>query len=330
MKILVTGGLGYIGVNTCYQLLKEDHELIIVDNLSNSSIDNLNLLKGRIHFYPIDIRDSIELKKVFEIHKIDLVIHFASLKSVPESIKNPIIYYDNNISGTIQLLNVMKEYKCKRIIFSGSACVYTTTSTSESDKIDVDNIPHAYGKTKYIIEQILENVCTLEKIECIVLRYFNPIGTLIPTVSLSKNISNIMDVILDSILNKKKFRLFGNDYDTRDGSCIRDFIHIYDLVTGHICAMNHFGQCNPFEIINLGCGNGISIFELIETFQRVNQIKLDYDIDSRRKGDLPISLANIEKANKCLNWYPIKTLEEMCIDSYSIIKENVIKNQQEL
>jgi UDP-glucose 4-epimerase len=320
MKILVTGGLGYIGLNTCYELLKRDYEVVIIDNLSNSSIDNLNLLKGSITFYPIDIRDSKELKNVFQNHKIDIVIHFASLKSVPESMKQSLLYYDNNICGTIQLLKVMKEYKCYKIIFSSSACVYSKTKTSEDEEIHMDKITNPYGHTKAMMEQILKYD---KDFECIILRYFNPIGTLVPNISISKNVSNLMDVILDSIANQKKFYIFGNDYETKDGTCIRDFIHIYDLVMGHIQALEYFGKNElKYSIFNLGCGNGVSVKELVETFEKVNKVKLNYEIYSRREGDIPISLASIGKALKLLGWKPIKTLEEMCIDSYSIIKND--------
>jgi len=326
MKILITGGLGYIGINTSYELLKRDHDIILIDNLSNSSMDNLKLLKGSITFYPIDIRDANKLRKIFELHSIDVVIHFASLKSVPESMKKSLLYYDNNISGTIQLLKIMKEFGCKRIIFSSSACVYSTTNTSEDQQISLETITHPYGRTKYMIEEILEHMSMYEDFECIILRYFNPIGTLIPNLSPSKNISNLMDVILDSILHQKKFYIFGNDYDTRDGTCIRDFIHMYDLVMGHIKALDYFSSIGlgkerqKYSIFNLGCGNGISVKELVDTFEKVNHVKLDYEITSRRDGDIPISLASIEKAWDVLRWKPIKTLEEMCIDSYSIIK----------
>lgn len=319
MKILITGALGYIGIHVCYELMREEiHELILIDNLSNSSIENFQILNRVKYFYNTDIKDENKLREIFKLHSIEVVIHFASLKSAPESITESLKYYENNVSGTITLLKIMNEFGCKKIIFSSSACVYPSVDHlhTEDEKIQISEISNPYGKTKYIIEEILKDASISYDIECVILRYFNPVGVLIHDLKLPKSISNLMDVILDSIKNKKKFYIFGKDYDTRDGTCIRDFIHIYDLTMGHIKAIEYFEypKKNTFEVFNLGCGNGITVLELIQTFENVNNITLTYEFGNRRLKDTPISLANIKKANQLLNWYPIKTIEDMCRD----------------
>jgi UDP-glucose 4-epimerase len=334
MQILVTGGLGYIGLHFVNQILKSYNQnitkLILIDNLSNSSIENLKCLNpdkiddnqksDLVVFYNIDIRNEEELRKIFEIHPIDLVIHFASLKSVPESNSKSLLYYDNNVSGAITLLKVMNFYKCNKIIFSSSACVYKESNEphNEDEKTESSN---PYGRTKSMIEEILRDANLSFGLECVILRYFNPVGMMIENMSFSKTISNLMDVILDSIVYSKQFSVFGNDYDTKDGTCVRDFIHIYDLVMGHIKALEYIFRSNKnsFDIFNLGCGKGISILELILSFEKTNHISLNYFFGKRRVNDVQISLSNINKANKILNWHPTKTIEDMCKDSYKYI-----------
>lgn len=319
MRILVTGGLGYIGLNTCLQLLQNNYDIVIVDNLSNSTLENLKLLPQSVPFYPIDIREPIKIREIFKSYKIDLVIHFASLKSVPESIKNSLIYYDNNIVGTIQLLKVMREFDCDRIIFSSSACVYGNNPIpyDENQTISMNSITSPYGKTKYIIEEILRDASLSYGLQCVVLRYFNPVGTLIPNISISKSISNLMDVILNSVKSNNQFFIYGRDYETKDGTCIRDFIHIYDLVMGHIKSIDYLYRKdkNHFEIFNLGSGNGITVLNMIQTFEKVNHLELNYEFTKRREGDVSISISNIDKAKNILNWCSVKMIDDMCKDS---------------
>jgi UDP-glucose 4-epimerase len=338
MAILITGALGYIAIHLCQELLNQGFEIIMLDNLSNNPIENLKCLNSHSPiFYPIDIRDEIKLRKVFESHSIDIVFHFAALKSVPESITQSLSYYDNNVSGTITLLSVMKDFECKKIIFSSSACVYKNSSEmhNEDEKIFVSEICNPYGKTKYMIEEIIKDSVISYGMQCIVLRYFNPVGIQISNFKLPKYINNLMDVILDSIISNKTFTIFGRDYETRDGTCIRDFIHIFDLVSGHICAMKYLEQnskqseeinksCKCFEIFNLGNGIGVTVLELVETFQKVNQIQLNYEFGERRLNDVFICLADSKKAKNKIGWKPLKTLEDMCRDSFSIIHK---KNQ---
>ena len=321
MRILITGALGYIALHLCQELLNQGKEIVMIDNLSNNPIDNLKCLNGISPiFYPIDIRDENKLQKIFESHSIDIVFHFAALKSAPESILHSLTYYDNNVSGTITLLKVMKEFGCKKIIFSSSACVYKNSPEmhKEEEKILISEISNPYGKTKYMIEEILKDVCISYNMECMILRYFNPVGIKIKNFQLPIYIANLMDVILDSILSKKKFTIFGKDYETRDGTCIRDFIHISDLISGHIYAMKYFERKDreKIEIFNLGSGTGVTVLELVETFQRVNNISLNYDFGERRLNDVHISLAYIQKSKEILGWTPKKSIDDMCRDSF--------------
>jgi UDP-glucose 4-epimerase len=312
MEILITGGLGYIGSVCCLKLIGK-YRIIIVDNLSNSNTENLEYLKildRNLEFYNIDIRDNLELTKIFESHNIQLVIHLASLKSVSESMINPLKYYNNNINGTINLLEIMEKYGCKKIIFSSSACVYESSDIShkENEKIDINKIPNSYGKTKYMIEQIIQDTCNLNGFQSIILRYFNPIGYFSNLKNTStQNKSNLFEVIIGSIQSDTCFSIFGNDYLTKDGFCIRDFIHIEDLVDGHmecIQILKNIEEGNFFEIINLGTGTGCSVKEFIDEFEKKYNLKLKYNIAPRRSGDVSISLANIDKAKKLLNWKP--------------------------
>jgi UDP-glucose 4-epimerase len=328
MRILITGALGYIALHLCQELLNQGKEIVMIDNLSNNPIDNLKCLNGTPPiFYPIDIRDENKLRKIFESHSIDIVFHFAALKSAPESILHSLTYYDNNVSGTITLLKVMKEFGCKKIIFSSSACVYKNSPEmhKEEEKILIPEISNPYGKTKYMIEEILKDVCISFNMECVILRYFNPVGIKIKNFQLPKYIANLMDVILDSIPSKKKFTIFGKDYETRDGTCIRDFIHISDLISGHIYAMEYLERKDreKIEIFNLGSGTGVTVLELVETFQRVNNISLNYEFGERRLKDVHISLADIQKSKSLLGWTPKKSIDDMCIDSFSFIENKV-------
>ena len=340
--ILVTGGLGFIGSHTVIELLMNNYNVIIIDNLINSSVDifkkiikitNLND-KSRLQYYHIDICNELHLENLFIKHRIDSVIHFASLKAVGESIKKPLNYYYNNISGTIALLQVMKKYDCKKIIFSSSATVYGNNiyPVNEESKIG-DGITNPYGKTKYMLENILEDLYQSDNSwSIVILRYFNPIGAH-PSGIIGENPNDIPNNLFPYLLKVSVGKLdqlciFGNDYNTIDGTCIRDFIHVVDLAKGHILSLQKLNtDPNNIYVYNLGTGKGTSVLELINTFENVNNISLKYKFVQRREGDLSTVYANTEKAYKELGWKCQYTTEDMCRDGYNFIKNyNNIKN----
>jgi UDP-glucose 4-epimerase len=268
-----------------------------------------------VSFYPYDITNKSQLIEIFTENKIDLVIHFAGLKSVKESFLKKEEYYRVNVFGTFQLLETMVKYGCRNIIFSSTACVYFDEYT-EDKIIDLNKIHNPYGKSKYICEELIRNYS--DKIKGVILRYFNPVGTIKGFYRKPKQVENLMDVILESIETQQNFYVFGDDYQTKDGSCVRDFIHVEDLAESHIRAMDWIlnEQISQFEIFNIGTGKGISVFQLINTFEKVNGIKLDYEIKDRRNGDNPSYFANCDKTKQILNWETKKTLEDMCKSYY--------------
>jgi UDP-glucose 4-epimerase len=333
--ILVSGGLGFIGSHTVIELLMNNYNVIIIDNLINSSIDILQKIikitnlddKSRLQYYNIDICNDFQLENLFIKYKIDSVIHFASLKAVGESIKKPLEYYYNNISGTIALLQVMKNYDCKKIIFSSSATVYGNNiyPVNEEAKIG-DGITNPYGKTKYMLENILEDLYQSDNSwSIVILRFFNPIGAH-PSGIIGENPNDIPNNLFPYLLKVSVGKLdqlciFGNDYNTIDGTCIRDFIHVVDLAKGHILSLQKLNtDPNNIYVYNLGTGKGTSVLELINTFESVNHISLKYKFIQRREGDLSIVYANTEKAYKELGWKCQYTIEDMCRDGYNFIK----------
>jgi UDP-glucose 4-epimerase len=318
MKVLITGALGYIGSITSYLLLKnrKDIDLVLIDNLSNCDLSILEKFQGfSFKFYPYDITNKSQMEEIFSENKIDLVIHFAGLKSVKESFLKKEEYHRVNVFGTFQLLETMVKFGCRNIIFSSTACVYSD-EYKEDKMIDLNKIHNPYGKTKYICEELIRNYS--DKIKGVILRYFNPVGTIKGFYRKPKQVENLMDVILQSIETQEKFYVFGNDYQTKDGSCVRDFIHVEDLAESHIRAMDWIvnEQISQFEIFNIGTGKGISVFELIYTFENVNGIKLNYKIKERRKGDNESYFANCDKTKQNLGWETRKTLEDMCKSYY--------------
>ncbi len=307
--ILVTGGLGFIGSHTVVELLLNNYNIIIIDNLINSSIDVIKKIKDITNknflFFNIDIRDTLRLENLFVGYKINLVIHFASLKSVNESIKNPLQYYDCNVNGTINLLNIMKIHKCYKIIFSSSATVYGNNIYPVNENSPTGNgITNPYGKTKFIIEQILQDLYNSNNNWSItILRYFNPVGAH-PSGLLGENPNdtpnNLFPYLLKVSIGKiPLLNIYGNDYDTPDGTCIRDFIHVVDLAKGHVKALEYIfnSEDTKINIYNLGTGKGTSVKELVETFEKVNNVKLSYNYTNKRDGDLPCVYADIEKAS---------------------------------
>lgn len=327
MKVLVTGGLGFIGSETVIALYKNGHEPVIVDNLSNSKIevlDNIEKVSGkRPTFYKVDCCDYEGLKKVFEKEgKIDAVIHFAGLKAVGESTKKPVEYYTNNLLSSLVLVRLMKEFGMKNIIFSSSATVYGVPE--RVPLVETDPVGHAtnpYGETKIMIERILQDAAKADSsLNVCLLRYFNPIGA-DPSGLLGEDPNgipnNIMPYISQVAAGKlKTLHVFGNDYPTPDGTGVRDYIHVVDLAEGHVAALKKLATNPGVVIYNLGTGKGTSVFELIAAFEKATGIKIPYVIDPRRPGDVAENYANADKAFEELGWKAKLNVEDACRDSY--------------
>lgn len=331
MKILVTGGAGYIASHTDLELLNAGYEVVAVDNLSNSSaeaIRRVERLAGKsIKFYENDIRDKNAMDNIFENENIDAVIHFAGLKAVGESCEIPLAYYDNNLNGTITLLEIMEKHRVKNLVFSSSATVYGDPETVPITEEFPLSATNPYGRTKLMIEDILRDVYAADKSWNIaILRYFNPIGAHesgeigedpngIPN-NLVPYIAKVAMGILD------KIHVFGNDYDTPDGTGIRDYIHVVDLAIGHIKAIEKLTQKPGLVTYNLGTGRGYSVLEVIHNYEKACKKKLPYVIDPRRPGDIAVSYADPSKAERELGWKATRGIEEMCRDSYNWQRKN--------
>ena len=333
MKLLITGGTGFIGSHTVCELLDNNYEVVIVDNLYNSKIevlDKIKMITGKdVKFYQGDVCDKELMNKIFDENKIDGVIHFAGLKAVGESVKLPLNYYRNNIDSTLTLLEVMNSHNVKNLIFSSSATVYGVQDTPKYvETMSRGVTTNPYGETKAMIERILEDLYVSDNSWNItILRYFNPVGAhesgLIGE-SANGIPNNLMPYILKvSVGDLEKLTIFGNDYDTPDGTCIRDYIHVVDLAKGHLCAINHsLNADNGVYVYNLGSGNGVSVTEIVTSFEKVNNLKLNYVYGERREGDLPACFADATKAYNELGWKTTKTLDDMCRDSYNyMLKE---------
>lgn len=321
--VLVTGGLGYIGSHTVIELIENGYtNIIIVDNLSNCSLDILNHIETLTNIRPIfiecDLRtDVFRLETIFSLHSILFVIHFAALKSVEESILFPMLYYQNNVIGTMNLIHVMQKFHCYNLIFSSSATVYGTVNSFpvKEDNITGQNITNPYGKTKYMIEEILKDISKADDHwSIIILRYFNPIGhrhSLLKE-NPSQKPNNLFPILRLVSENKiKKLQIYGNNHETKDGTCERDFIHVTDVAKGHIVALTKLKKSGLF-IYNLGRGCSISVMELLKKTEQVNHISIPFEIVGKRNGDIPIIFANVTKAEKELKWKAMKTLDDMC------------------
>ncbi len=339
--ILATGGLGFIGSHTCAVLLEQGSNVLAIDSLENSSekvFSQINKIlslsssnkKGRFEFIKGDVRNKDFLRTIFKKYKssgqdIDSVIHFAGLKAVAESILNPLRYWDVNISTTISLLTIMDEFKCRNLIFSSSATVYKTKQilnkklTEESDLLPMN----PYGNTKLAIEKILSDISfsSPESWKIANLRYFNPVGAhssgLIGENPLDKP-NNLLPALIKVInTQEKNLSIFGNDWPTKDGTCVRDFIHVMDLAEAHSAALNFLLKNPPQNInINIGTGKGTTVLELVESFMKINKCKIPYVFADRRPGDAPYSVADNSKALKLLEWEPKRTLKEICQDAW--------------
>lgn len=328
MAILVTGGTGYIGSHTVVELLNLNKEIVVLDNFVNSSPDVIEKIKkitGKdFKFYEVDLLDKEKLEKVFEENKITEVIHFAGLKAVGESVSKPLEYYMNNITGTLILLETMRKYNCKKIIFSSSATVYGDQGASKFvETMGRGKTTNPYGTTKAMIEKILEDLYTADNSwGIILLRYFNPVGAHESGLigdnpnGIPNNLMPYVQKVAAGIL--PELSIYGNDYPTKDGTCVRDFIHVVDLAKGHINAIKKLeDEKTGVFVYNLGTGVGYSVLDLVTTFEKANNIKLQYKMAPRRAGDLPELYADATKAKEELGWVATKTLEDMCRDSWN-------------
>lgn len=326
MRILVTGGIGFIGSHTCVELLNSDYEIVVIDNLSNCSIDVVDKIKQitnkEFTFIECDIRNSDLMDRIFKEYNFDCVIHFAGLKAVGESVAMPLEYYDNNIGGTIALLEVMKKYNVKKIIFSSSATVYGNPVTLPiTEDFPLGPVTNPYGRTKLMIEEILRDLWVSDNEWSIVLlRYFNPIGAHFSGLLCEHpkgTPNNIMPRIIDAALKVTPYiTVYGDDYDTHDGTGVRDYIHVTDLALGHVAALRYVKENKNVETFNLGTGTGYSVFDLINTFIKVNSVDVPYKVEGRRKGDVAACYANPDKAFNILGWKTNFDLETMCRDGY--------------
>ncbi len=331
-KILVTGGAGYIGSHTCIQLLSAGHDVVVLDNLSNSSVESLARVQAlaakTLDFVEGDILDQQILDQIFQHHSIDAVIHFAGLKAVGESQKEPLKYFENNISGSISLVKAMERAQVFKLVFSSSATVYDEANISPLNETMPTGMPsNNYGYTKLIVEQLLEKLSAAdERWSIALLRYFNPVGAHqsgqmgedpqgIP--------NNLMPYVTQVAVGRRdKLSIFGNDYDTVDGTGVRDYIHVVDLANAHLCALNHRLKTQGCRAWNIGTGNGISVKQIRDTFEKVNGVEIPFEYVPRREGDVATSFADNARAVAELDWQPQYGLEDMLKDSWKWQKQN--------
>lgn len=332
MAVLVTGGAGYIGSHTCVELLNAGVDVVIVDNFYNckkSSIDRIKALTNReFKWYECDIRDYDGMDTIFKKEQIDSVIHFAGLKAVGESVEKPLEYFDNNVNGTLILLDVMRKNGCKKIVFSSSATVYGMNNVSPlTEDMQVGGVTNPYGRTKFMIECILQDLYVSDKEWSIcLLRYFNPIGAhKSGTMGEDPNgiPNNLMPYITQVAIGKrKKLGVFGNDYDTHDGTGVRDYIHVVDLALGHVKAVEKVNGEKGLFIYNLGTGKGYSVLDVVKAFEKASGKKVPYQIMPRRAGDIATCYSDPSKALKELGWKAERDIEEMCEDSWRWQSQN--------
>ena len=324
-KILVTGGTGYIGSHTCLTLASTGYDTVLIDNLSNSSrsvIGRLNRIAGQeFLFLEGDIRDTSFLQRVFAEHRIDAVIHFAGLKAVGESVAKPLIYYDNNVTGTITLLEVMERCGVRRIVFSSSATVYGEACSPPMAEDGAIGPSNPYGRTKLVVEQVLSDlVRSNPEWRAILLRYFNPVGAHESGMigedpgGVPNNLMPYVSQVAAGTL--QELRVFGNDYPTPDGTGVRDYIHVLDLALGHVAAIQRINALGALEVLNLGTGRGYSVLDVIRAFERASNRKVPFKIAPRRLGDIAVSLADPRRAGRLLDWHANRELDAMCRDAW--------------
>lgn len=331
MAVLVTGGTGYIGSHTVVELINKGYDVVIVDNLSNSKYEVTNRIKTitnkAVNFYQIDVCDKASLKEVFKRHSIDAVIHFAGLKAVGESTVMPMKYYENNIMSTLSLIEVMKEFNCKNLIFSSSATVYGPQDVMPIKEDASLSATNPYGRTKLFIEYILKDLYSADRNWNIaLLRYFNPVGAH-PSGLIGEDPNgipnNLCPYITQVAVGKLPFlRVFGNDYDTIDGTGVRDYIHVIDLAIGHLCAIEKLKSNPGLVIYNLGTGKGYSVLEMVKAFEKATGKEIKYKIVDRRAGDIGTCYADATKAYNEMNFKTLKTIDDMAKDAWNFQKMN--------
>ena len=331
MRVLVTGGTGYIGSHTCVSLLESGSNVVIMDNLSNSRkqvLDRIEKITGKKPvFYNADLRNKEEIFEIFEKENIDSVIHFAALKSIPDSVAHPLEYYENNVIGTMNICYAMKKYNVKKIVLSSSAAVYGLTDNNPIKETAPLFPYNPYGRTKMIQEYIVSDFAKSEKAGAVILRYFNPIGAhesgLIGEDPMGTP-SNLMPYVSQVASGRlEKLYVFGNDYNTIDGTGVRDYIHVCDLAKGHIKALEKLNAINNCVLtLNLGSGHGYSVLEVIKSFEKASGIKINYEIAPRRQGDVGTCFADITMSQKEIGWKAERNIEKMCLDEWSWQKLN--------
>ena len=330
MKILLTGGIGYIGSHTLVELLENNYEVVVIDNFFNSKkevIENIKKITNKdFKFYEGDVCDKSILRKIFEENKIDAVIHFAGYKAVGESVKKPLMYYRNNLDSTLSLLEIMDEFNCKNLVFSSSATVYGKPETlpiKESSPLSATN---PYGETKLVIETILKDLYKSDnEWNIVILRYFNPVGAH-KSGLIGENPNGIPNNLMPYIVKvaTKEYdhlNIFGNDYSTVDGTGVRDYIHVVDLAQGHVKAIEYINKNCGLDVINLGTGKGYSVLEMVKAFEEANDINVPYEIQERRPGDIDACYADVSYAREKLGFVAHKDLKDMCKDAYNYIKK---------
>ena len=332
MNVLVTGGAGYIGSHTCVELLQQDMGVVVVDNLVNSSpkaIERVEQITGKhVDFYVKDVRDREAMNAIFDKHRIDCVIHFAGLKAVGESVAMPLEYYDNNLFSTVTLCEVMRDHGVKNIVFSSSATVYSGDNEMPLREVSRTGMcTNPYGWTKYMSEQILRDTAKSDNDWAIVLlRYFNPIGAHASGLigEDPRGIpNNLMPFISQVAIGRREYlNVFGDDYDTPDGTGVRDYIHVVDLARGHVAAINYMRQHKGESVFNLGTGNGYSVLDMVHAFEKVTGKKVPYKIAPRRPGDLATVYASPDKSAELLGWKAEYDLEDMCRDTWAWQSKN--------
>ena len=333
MSILVTGGAGFIGSHTCVELINAGYDVVVLDNLVNSSEKSLDrvaqIVGKKIKFYEVDCLDREGLCKIFENENIEAVIHFAGLKAVGESVYKPLEYYHNNITGTLILCDVMRQYSCKNIVFSSSATVYGNPAIIPiKEDCPKGELTNPYGRTKSVLEQILTDLHTAdEQWNVTLLRYFNPIGAHESGLigENPKGIpNNLLPYVTQVAVGKlKELSIFGNDYDTHDGTGVRDYIHVVDLANGHVKALDKILKAEPeVRIYNLGTGIGYSVLDVVKAFEKANNIKINYTMKPRRAGDVATCYSDASKAKEELSWVASRDLETMCKDAWRWQKNN--------